>query len=94
MGRKPRSKCAKNCLTHRFSMKPINYFAYISRGVEASFCPQTLKHHPTFPFFNKDCKYYTSSFCLKEDEVPIKLAQNKYKVNDASYHREHEKLCL
>lgn len=71
MGRKPRTKCNKNCLTHRFSLKPISYFAYLSRGVEVSFCPESIKHHSCLPFFNKDRKFYTPSFCLKSDEVPL-----------------------
>lgn len=72
MGKKPQ-KCLKNCQKHNFILKPVEYFAYISRNVEVSFCPATLKHHPIFPVFNRDRKYYTSSFCLKEDEVTFIL---------------------
>lgn len=48
-------------------MKPVEYFAYISRDIEVSFCPQSAKQHPNYPIFNKDKKHYTASFCLRED---------------------------
>ncbi len=70
MGKKPQ-KCRKNCTKHHFILKPVQYFAYISRGVEVSFCPPTLKNHPIFPCFNKDRKHYTPAFFLKEDEVTL-----------------------
>lgn len=66
MGKKPQ-KCLKNCQKHHFIMKPVEYFAYISRDIEVSFCPQSAKQHPNYPIFNKDKKHYTASFCLRED---------------------------
>lgn len=32
MGKKPQ-KCLKNCQKHNFILKPVEYFAYISRDV-------------------------------------------------------------
>lgn len=68
MGKKPQ-KCRKNCAQHHFILKPVDYFAYISRPIEVSFCPPSARHPPIFPTFNKDRKHYTSSFMLREDEV-------------------------
>ena len=70
MGRKA-TKCRKTCKNHLFSLKPLHYSAYFSKEVVVSFCPPTLKDHPVLPVFNTDRKYYTSTFSLKEDQVPI-----------------------
>ena len=70
MGRKP-TKCGKKCEQHLFSLKPVRYSAYFSREVQVSFCPALLKHPHIHPTFNRDRKYYTYSFSLKEDQVPL-----------------------
>lgn len=79
MGKKPSTKCKKECTEHRLIFKPLHYWAYLSKEVHQSFCqPKSVKPRGKktktmskccFPVFNKDKKFYTPSFSLPEDQV-------------------------
>lgn len=76
MGKKP-TKCKKDCSEHRFYLKPLHYWAYLSKEIKADFChssgtankqKQTKKKSEfCFPKFCNDKKYYTPGFILPED---------------------------
>ena len=68
MGRKPK-RCPKKCERHRFLLKPVAYFAHLSRDLDACFCPSSLKDPSITPTFNKDNCYFTSGFYLPVDYV-------------------------
>ena len=76
MGKKP-TKCKKECAEHRFYLKPLHYWAYLSKETKADFChsgsvankQKQLKYKPKhcLPKFLNDKKYYTPAFILPED---------------------------
>lgn len=68
MGRKAK-RCPKKCVKHSFLLKPVHYSANFSRELQASFCPSSLTDLSITPTFNKDKRYFTSSFYLPVDSV-------------------------
>lgn len=64
MGKKIK-KCSRNCQDHLFVLKPASKNSKYIFKVKIILCPDE-DQSPIYPFFNRDGKFYTPAFILKQ----------------------------